>query len=206
MKQGLTLSSWLDAMVKVNNDLRRRARAGERVAGYNVIRTQTGSPRMDKYSIIKIKYLILKYVEKYGVIFVCTPANSAGHINVPAFFSPKLPIISVGSVDIFGDASLFSPRGPAITVSAPGNSVECAKGTGRARSQRRTGTSVAAPAIAWLVAYFLYLTDVGPMLRQRLGSIPQAVKQYLTDMAYIRTDSRVKSIWNGLDGARGATP
>lgn len=154
-------------MVKVNNDLRRRARAGERVAGYNVIRTQTGSPRMDKYSIIKIKYLILKYVEKYGVIFVCTPANSAGHINVPAFFSPKLPIISVGSVDIFGDASLFSPRGPAITVSAPGNSVECAKGTGRARSQRRTGTSVAAPAIAWLVAYFLYLTDVGPMLRAK---------------------------------------
>lgn len=72
VKQGLTPSSWLDAMVKVNNDLKRRARAGERVAGYNVIRTQTGSPRMDKYSIIKIKYLILKYVEKYGVIFVCT--------------------------------------------------------------------------------------------------------------------------------------
>lgn len=146
VKQGLTPSSLLDAMVKVNNDLRRRARAGERVAGYNVIRTQTGSPRMDKYSIIKIKYLILKYVEQYGVIFVCTPANFAGHINVPVFFSPKLPIISVGSVDIFGDASLFSPRGPAITVSAPGNSVQCAKGTGRAGSQRRTGTSVAAPA------------------------------------------------------------
>lgn len=66
---------------------------------------------MDKYSIIKIKYLILKHVEKDGVIFVCTPGNSAGHIKVPASFSPKLPIISVGSVDIFGDASRFSPRG-----------------------------------------------------------------------------------------------
>lgn len=84
--------------------------------------------------------------------------------------------------------------------------VECAKGTGRAGSQRRTGTSVAAPAVAGLVARFLSLPNVGPMLRQRPGSIRQAVKQFLTDMAYIRTDSRVKSIRNGLDGAMGASP
>ena len=43
----LMLSSWLAAMVKVNNDLRRRARAGERIAGYSVISMQTGSPRME---------------------------------------------------------------------------------------------------------------------------------------------------------------
>lgn len=91
-----------------------------------------------------------------------------------------------------------------ITVSAPGNSVECANGTGRAGSQRRTGISVAAPAVAGLVAHFLSLANVGPMLRQRAGSIRQVVKQYLTDMAYIRTDSRVKSIWNGLDGGEGS--
>lgn len=206
VKRSLKLSSWLDAMVKVANDLRRRARAGERIAGYNVISMQTSSPRMDKYSLVKIRYLILKYLEKYGVIFVCTPGNHASHVNIPASFSPKIPIIPVGSVDIWGDATPSSPRGPAITVSAPGSSVQCAKGTGIAGSQRLSGTSVAAPAVAGLVAYFLSLPDVGPMLRQRSGSIPQAVKQYLIDMAYIRSYSKVKSIWNGLDGARGNTP
>ncbi|MCJ1346209.1 hypothetical protein MMC31_004424 [Peltigera leucophlebia] len=206
VKRTLELSSWLDAMVKVANDLRRRARAGERIAGYNVISMQTSSPRIDKYSLIKMRYLILKYLEKYGVIFVCTPGNDARHVNVPASFSPKIPIISVGSVDIWGGALFSSPEGPAITVSAPGLSVECAMGTGTAGSQRLTGTSIAAPAVAGLIAYFLSLPDVGPMLRQRPGSIPQAVKQYVIDMAYIRTHSSVKSIWNGLDGARDTTP
>lgn len=37
VKRSLKLSSWLDAMVKVANDLRRRARAGELIAGYNFI-------------------------------------------------------------------------------------------------------------------------------------------------------------------------
>lgn len=37
VKRSLKLSSWLDAMAKVANDLRRRARAGELIADYNFI-------------------------------------------------------------------------------------------------------------------------------------------------------------------------
>lgn len=206
VKRSVKLSSWLDAMVKVANDLRRRARAGERIAGYNVISMQTSSPRLDKYSKTKMKHLILKYLEKYRVIFVCTPGNYRGHINVPASFSPNIPIISVGSVNVLGIESSFSPIGPAITISAPGDNIECAKGTGIAGSQKMSGTSVAAPAVAGLVAYFLSLPDIGPMLRQNQNSIPQAVKQYLIDIGYVRSGSTVKSVWNGLDGAMGASP
>ena len=121
MKRSSKLGSWLDAMVKVANDLRRREQPGERVAGYNVISMQTSSLRVDKYSLTKMKYLIPKYLEKYGVTFVCTPGNNPGHISVPASFSPIIPIISVGSVNILAVVTSFSPTGPAITVSAPGN-------------------------------------------------------------------------------------
>lgn len=206
VKRSLKLSSWLDAMVKVANDLRRRARAGERIAGYNIISMQTSSRRMDKYTQTKMKYLILKYLDNYGVIFVCTPGNESGHINVPASFSPNIPIISVGSVNVVGDPSLFSPSGPSITISAPGDHIQCATGKGVRGSHIRSGTSLAAPAVAGLVAYFLSLPDIGPMLRQSQNSIPQAVKQYLIDIGYVRSGSTVRSVWNGLDGAMGATP
>lgn len=111
VKRSVRLSSWLDAMVKVANDLRSRARAEERIAGYNVISMQSSSPRMDKYSQTKMKYLILKYFDKYGVIFVCTPGNNRGHINVPASFSPIIPIISVGQLMFLGVCHPSHPEG-----------------------------------------------------------------------------------------------
>lgn len=90
VKRSVRLSSWLDAMVKVANDLRGRARAGERIAGYNVISMQTSSPRMDKYSQTKDEvFNSLSTSDRYGVIFVCTPGNNRGRINVPASFLPN---------------------------------------------------------------------------------------------------------------------
>lgn len=61
-----------------------------------------------------------------------------------------------------------------------------------------TGSSFAAPAVAGLVAYFLSLHDVGPMLRRKPHMITQVVKQHVVDIAYVRPLGTEKAIWNNI--------
>lgn len=49
-----------------------------------------------------------------------------------------------------------------------------------AGSLAKSENSIAAPAVAGLVAYLLPLPDIGPMLRQGQNSIPQAVMQAIS--------------------------
>lgn len=60
------------------------------------------------------------------------------------------------------------------------------------------GSSFAAAAVSGLAAYFLSLNDVGQMLRRRTGKVPNAVKEYILKIAFIRPRARDRSIWNGL--------
>ncbi|KAK4996875.1 Suppressor of the cold-sensitive snRNP biogenesis mutant brr1-1 [Elasticomyces elasticus] len=64
------------------------------------------------------------------------------------------PIISVGSTTMTGVASAFSQGGPALAVSAVGEGLTCAAGSGTGNRVAR-GTSYAAPQVAGLLAYFL---------------------------------------------------
>lgn len=192
-------NSLLEALARILNDLRRREKAGENIAGYNVItiQHQTGAgKKVSKLTTALMKILISTIMERYGVVIVCAAGNDAREVDsLPSSFSPQLPLIVVGGVDpVTGDRSVESNFGLAVTVSAPGE-VVCASprdGSGWARE----GTSFAAPAVAGVVAYFLSLQDVGPMLRKTPGLIPQAVKQYIMDSAYIRPDATDKAIWN----------
>lgn len=191
--------SLLEALVIILNDLRRRTKAGEDIAGYNVItiQHQTGAGRkVSMLTIALMKMLISAIMKKYAVVIVCAAGDDAREADsLPSSFSPKLPLIVVGGVDPdTGDRTMDSNFGPAVTVSAPAE-VVCASprdGSGWAKH----GTSFAAPAVAGLVAYFLSSQDVGPMLRKGPGSIVQAVKQYIMDSAYIRLDGTDKAIWN----------
>lgn len=191
--------SLLEALVSILNDLRRRRKAGENIAGYNVItiQQQTGAGRkVSKLTTALMKFLISAIMEKYAVVIVCAAGNDAREVDsLPSSFSPKLPLIVVGGVDPdSGDRTMDSNFGPAVTVSAP-SEVVCASpldGSGWAKQ----GTSFAAPAVAGLVAYFLSSQDVGPMLRRTPGLIVQTVKQYIVESAYIRPDGIDKAIWN----------
>lgn len=191
--------SLLEALVRILNDLRRRKQMGENIAGYNVItiQQQTGAGRkVSKLTTTLMKTLISTIMEKYAVVIVSAAGNDAREVDsLPSSFSPQLPLIVVGGVDPdTGDRTMSSNFGPAVTVSAPGE-VVCASprdGLGWAKE----GTSFAAPAVAGVVAYFLSLHDVGPMLRKTPRLIPQAVKQYIIDSAYTRPDAIDKAVWN----------
>ena len=140
-----------------------------------------------------MKILISTIMEKYAVVVVCAAGNDAREVDsLPSSFSPMLPLIVVGGVDPdTGDRTMDSNFGLAVTVSAPGEVVCASPRDGS--DWAKQGTSYAAPAVAGLVAS---LPDMGPMLRQTPGLIPQAVKQYIMDTAYIRPDATDKAIWN----------
>lgn len=48
----------------------------------------------------------------------------------PGILAGDFPIITVGSAEFGGAESVFSQRGSLLTVLAPGEQVECARGTG----------------------------------------------------------------------------
>ncbi|KAG2004924.1 serine protease [Coprinopsis cinerea AmutBmut pab1-1] len=84
---------------------------------------------------------------------------SAGNDNKDAFnVSPaRVPsAITVGAANIFDAKAAFSNFGPVVTVYAPGQNVTSAWiGADNASSNRVSGTSMAAPHIAGLVAYLI---------------------------------------------------
>lgn len=208
VKTTMSLSSLVDAITVVLNDLRRRTIAGEYKPGYNIVTVQQGfegPAQIDKWSMSKVTRQILKLISTYGIVLVCAAGNSglgAGTVGFPASLSTKVPIIVVGSTNEDGIQRPGSSRGPQVTVSAPGR-VLCADNKPGPSYKTALGTSFAGPAVAGLAAYFLSLPDVGPMLRNRPTElIPAAVRDYIVKAAYVRPGSTVLSVWNLLSGAR----
>lgn len=206
------LSSFIDAITEILNDVRRLTIAGLFRPGYNIVTIQRsfrGPAEIDKWSKVKITRVISKLISKYGIVFVNSAGNTgmgAGTVGFPASLSPQLPIIVVGSTDDDGIQLPTSSRGHQVTVSAPGQ-VLCANNQPGGQYQIVSGTSFAAPAVAGLAAYYLSLHDVGPMLRNRPTElIPKAVKDYIVKTAYVRPGSNVLSVWNLLNGATPLSP
>lgn len=212
VKHTASLSSFVHAIALILNDLRRRTVVGAYRPGYTIVTVQRGfrgPDEIDKWSLAKLTRQISKLISKYGIVFVVSAGNTgygAGTVGFPATLSPRLPIIVVGSTDGDGIELASSSRGPQVTVSAPGR-VLCAENKPGEAFQIALGTSFAAPAVAALAAYFLSLPDVGPMLRKRPTElIPEAVKEYIVNAAYVRPGSTVLSVWNLLDGTRPLSP
>lgn len=202
------LSSFIDAITEVLNDVRSLTIAGLFKPGYNVVTMQRsfrGPTEIDKWSKVKITRIISKLISQYGIVFVNSAGNTgmeAGTVGFPASLSPQLPIIVVGSTDDDGIQQATSSRGHQVTVSAPGL-VLCANNEPGGHYEFVSGTSFAAPAVAGLAAYYLSVHDIGSMLRNRPTElIPQAVKDYIVKTAYVRPGSNVLSVWNLLNGAK----
>lgn len=198
----LEISSLLDALTKVINDLRKRDLAGEPLPGYNVLSISwwVGFRRGEGQLIQEtLTTFISKMVRLYGLVIVCAASKDSTNIqdfDFPSSLAGNLPIIVVGAVDPKnGETFPWSSKDPWLTVTAPGV-VLCAGSEGGLVEQK--GLSFATAAVSGLAAYFLSLGDVGPMLRKKKGKIPNAVKDYIVKVAYIRPGAEDKAIWNGL--------
>lgn len=204
------LSSFMDSITEVSNDVRRLAISGEYKPGYNIVTMQQGyrgPTEIDKWSKVTITRLISKLISRYGIVIVSSAGNTGdGTVGFPASLSPQLPIIVVGSTDEDGIQLPESTRGPKVIVSAPGR-VLCADNKPGPYYQVASGTSFAAPAVAGLAAYYLSLPDTGPKLRNRPTElISRAVMDYIVETAYVRPGSTVLSAWNLLNGAKPLSP
>lgn len=204
------LSSFMDSITEVLNDVRRLTISGEYKPGYSIVtiaRGFRGPTEIDKWSKVVITRLISKLISRYGIVIVSSAGNTGdGVVGFPASLSPQLPIIVVGSTDEDGIQLPGSTRGPKVTVSAPGR-VLCADNEPGPYYQSAQGTSFAAPAVAGLAAYYLSLPDTGPKLRNRQTElISRAVMDYIVETAYVRPGSTVLSVWNLLNGARPLSP
>lgn len=203
----------LDAFQKIINDLENRNQAGQVTAGYTVVTLSGGFKKStDQVKRQKLGDLILKLLNVYQVVIVIAAGPSEEddgkeltEINTwPQLFSYDplySSMITVGAVSretgtkfswSFGSPGL----GPGVNVWAPGRAY-CAYGYARASRDVRTGTSISAPIVAGLAAYFLALEGVGDQLRQN-GDIPGAVLKYIQKLSQLR-DPAYPSVWNGLN-------
>lgn len=196
------MSSSLDVLAKVANDLRKRDLGGESLPGYNVLTiTWRIGFRPGEGGLIQetLTALIAKMISIYGLVIVCAASKGPTSIqkfDFPSSLAVSLPIVEVGAADSKnGETFPWSSGDPLLTVTAPGV-VLCAGLEGGLVEQK--GSSFAAAAVGGLAAYFLSLDDVGPMLRRKTSKVPNAVKEYIVKIAYIRPRAKDRAIWNGL--------
>lgn len=107
-------------------------------------------------------------------------------------------MIIAGSVDVAGIRSDFSQGGTLLDISAPGEldsqtGLQCAGGTGIDTIVRKSGTSLSAPTVAGVCAYFMSI-DSGL-------NTPSAVKAFLKSKMFQRNGGP-KAVWNGQESSK----
>ena len=203
-----TVSSILDAFQLIIKDLHDRKKAGEMVEGYTVVTMSSGwagdifSPpivldKEDASLALKIKTLH----DDYQTV-VAVAAGNKGKIKpeineTPAKFSATMPIITVGNVLPNGQKDINSQGGPALTMSAVGHVGCAAPYPGRAIA-REQGTSFSAAIVAGLIADLLSRQKEGGQLRLASPFIPEAVRDYMVKLAWVRVTGGPLVAWNGI--------
>lgn len=203
------ISSFLDGLVEIINDLRSASRD---MAGFTVVSIEHGWKQQgsSQINLLAMKQL-LKTLESLGVVIVC----AAGKVDqgsetqddpalkyvstFPARWSqePGMSIITVGSIHQYTEQiPYWSPIGSAVTISAPGF-CDCATSDPRNPVTKALGTSVSSSIVVGMLLAFAALEDVGPKLRA-YQNIPRAFKAYLLRKAYVRQGGSVLTAWNGL--------
>ncbi|MCJ1427679.1 Suppressor of the cold-sensitive snRNP biogenesis mutant brr1-1 [Sticta canariensis] len=206
VKNSFSEGSILDAFQKIINDLERRKNAGETIGGYTVVTLHGGFKKTTgEIKRQRLGQAIQRLLNDYQVVVVVAAGNSQQDGDVEIDTWPQLfsfdplysSMITVGAVTRdTGMKYPWSKGSPGANVWAPGEA-HCAYGQPGGSGDLSSGTSVAAPIVAGLAAYFLSLTDVGDNLRQS-SNIPMAVLQYIQRFSQPRNPN-YPSIWNGLN-------
>lgn len=207
VKTAFKIGSFIDALGRVQRDINKN-RADEVVVyipyNWNPPDDQDNNP-----AIVAIKRLLWSLVKSEVVIIVdagsARPSGDTESMGIPAAFSLQYAIIAVGAVEAgydststpythYGAKPEWAGEGKAITVRAPGNGI-CSQ---KARSWGEWGGDGFAGAVATgLVAYFLSVPVLNRAFRAE-RSVPKAVRNYLSYMAYERYPKQA-SVWNGLN-------
>jgi len=114
-------------------------------AGVDII-NMSFSTKYDSFAI----NTAVKYALDSGIIVVAAAGNSGADVEFPANMDG---VIAVGSFDMSGNPSWFSPVGDALDILGPGENV-CAKGIDGKASQV-SGTSFSTPYIAGAAAVLM---------------------------------------------------
>ncbi|KAH7131789.1 peptidase S8/S53 domain-containing protein [Dendryphion nanum] len=129
--------------------------------------------------------------------------------NIPPILEgPDLPLIVVGAATYEGERAAFSQYGDQLSLYAPGTEVLAQMKTDRT-SRKADGSSLAAPAVAGVIAtYLAYDTPPWDSSKQGKDRV-RAIKEYIkSDASSWERKPGIRMIWNGADenAHKDATP
>ncbi|EPS42188.1 hypothetical protein H072_3820 [Dactylellina haptotyla CBS 200.50] len=122
---------------------------------------------------------VLQRASKAGVHIVVAASNYGTDAckYTPAMYARELPIISVGAMDIRDQRRPDSNFGPCVTIFAPGTDIMSANSRDPKGYIPKSGTSMAAPLVAGMVADLL---SKKPEFKEN----PQGLKNYLVQTGF----------------------
>ncbi|KAK4455139.1 peptidase S8/S53 domain-containing protein [Podospora aff. communis PSN243] len=198
---------WLDAMVKVHEDIRSHSGRGPKSVVTMSVAMLPSMAGGDAY-VRKMSYLIQSIINT-GAVFVTGSGNAGtdgGGMAVyglpallrnPAHPNAVTDMIVVGGVLADGAYTMSASDAPFVDVYAPSRDVKLPAPTFPSLYDQGSGTSFAAPTVAGLA---LYLRGLEPGL-----TTAAAVKSRIVELAYVREAPPGKNpadyfqpmIWNG---------
>lgn len=209
-------SSFLDALQKIRAHLQQEQLDGHEVRGYTVIGTTNVHPRRpDRVNESKAEEAMKELINEFQVVFVAATGNAIMVNGLPfrseidrwpAIWAskPDLPMITVGAIDMKdGKSTIYSLKGPARTVSAPG-SVWCNAGTKYGERPSMGTSNSAALAFGQILDYLsrdyvrAHLNLQENVNRNPSTSVGQKLRKYMVQKAYPRAVGDARVIWNGL--------
>lgn len=196
------VSSVLDALSKIILDIERRT--GLLMKGRVVINISFGWDGDFGENEGRLKDLLIRLITDFQAVIVVGAGEDKTRKNgqvqsYPALFSPGLPIIVVGSVQGYGGETLdWSRLGSAITTSAPAY-VRCAQPSpGAHNNALYSGTGYSAALVSGVISAWLS-DEYGDELRKDPLGAPQAVKNFVKQLSYVREHGTLPGIWNGVN-------
>lgn len=196
------VSSVLDALSKIILDIERRT--VPLMKGRVVINISLGWEGDFGENEGQLKGILTRLVKDFQAIIVVSAGEDKSRKNgqvdsYPALFSPELPIIVVASVQGYGGETLeWSRVGSAITTSAPAY-VRCAHPSPGAFSNALySGTGYSAAMVSGVISAWLS-DEYGDELRKDPLGAPQAVKNLVNQLSYVREHGTLPGIWNGVN-------
>ncbi|KAK1585485.1 serine proteinase 2 [Colletotrichum navitas] len=194
---------FIKAWQLVREDIMRKGLRGKAVVSSSVAFPMVKDKEVRRRTLYELQK-VLQSLFEMDVPVICAAGNSADKPNgsmepnsLPAVLAVRLPLIVVGSAAVDGSMSKFSQRGPLLTTWAVGEQVQCARRNTKEGLMTAEGTSVAAPQIAGLAAYFM--SHPRFRLRLRAGTVAKDMQSLIRSYSHLRARSiRYPPIaWNG---------
>ncbi|KAK2051364.1 serine proteinase 2 [Colletotrichum caudatum] len=198
---------FIQAWQTIRNDIERKGLRGKAVVSSSAAFIAIKDRERFRKTLVELQEILESIIEM-DVPIICPAGNSADKVggsiepsHLPAVLADRLPVIVVGSATVDGTMSRFSQRGILLTTWAIGEEVQCAERNSKDGLLTTEGTSVAAPQIAGLAAYFMS----HPKFRRRLrpGTVAKDMQSLIRTYSHPRARSiRYPGIaWNGFQPA-----